>query len=116
MVRILHIIQVFNKYYRVLQWYPSFAILGDILVQFIKDDKGELQYIAHPYNSHPRSLAPSKTVCEASVGTTVSEEEELERLQVLKCSMRNDPTRTECHEIPFTPSDGKHLITTSKNM
>lgn len=77
--------------------------LGVILVQFSKDDKGNVHYIG--YNRSPSPpLSPStqsasESTCSAM--TSTDEEEELEKLSHLKCSLRNEETKLKSFNIPF---------------
>ena len=80
-----------------------------MLVQFFKDEKGEVHYVGYPSPSIPSHAGGSttcKSVSEATVGATnlSCEEEEVERLRHLKCSLRNEDTKFKSFDIPF---DGK---------
>lgn len=77
-----------------------------MLVQFSKDDKGVIDYTGcfkeDGLGGDTQPSSVTKTLAsETNVGNMTVEEEELERLSHLKCSLRNDKSKAKSFEVPF---------------
>lgn len=77
-----------------------------MLVQIDKDEKGNVSYTGSFVDpSDPSQPLVTQTVSESSqegADSRVQEEEELQRLSHLKCSLRNDELKAKTLECPFT--------------
>ena len=82
------------------------SLSGVMLVQIDKDEKGNVSYTGSFVDpSNPSQPLVTQTVSESSQegpDSRVQEEEELQRLSHLKCSLRNDELKAKTLECPFT--------------